>query len=104
MRPVRTAASNMVYTGPTEDIGDLHCERRAWREDIPNVNVIHSVWYLDPKEREAIANGANIGLDIVGEPIPPSRIYVVQEEGVGEDAPEVLARLAEYRELEAERK
>lgn len=47
MRPVRTASSNLVYAGPTPDIGDLHCERL-----VPGQ--IRSVWWFTPAERKAI--------------------------------------------------
>lgn len=85
MKPVRTASSDMVYVGPP-GIGDLHCQRV-----VPGR--IRSVWYLTPEERAAVAAGANIGLDIVTEPIPPVAVFVIEEQGVGEDAPDVAERL-----------
>lgn len=86
VRPVRTARSNMVYIGPTPDIGDLHCER-------VQPGVIASVWHPSAAERELIAKGANIKLRILGEPIPPTSLEVVDEPGIGEDASEILDRL-----------
>lgn len=89
MKAVRTADSNMVYTGPTPDISDLHCQREA-------LGRIRSIWWFTPAEREAIAAGANLSLRIMGEPIPPVSLEIVLDQGIGEDKPDVLARLAEY--------
>lgn len=89
MKPVRTADSNFVYTGPTPDIADLHCQREGG-------GVVRSIWWFTPAEREAIAAGANLSLRIMGEPIPPVQLEIVLDQGVGEDDPGVLARLAAY--------
>lgn len=70
MIPVRTAASNFVYLGPTPDIGDAWCDRQAG----PNV---YLDWQPSAEEREAIAAGALIRLGIHGmEPIPPVSLNV----------------------------
>lgn len=92
MRPVRTAESNMVYVGPP-GVSDLHCQRL-------DLGVIRSVWSFSPAEREAIAKGATLALEIHGEPIPPVRLAIGWEQGVGEDAPDVRARLAELGQLQ----
>lgn len=93
MRPVRTAQSNMVYQGPTPDVGDLHCQRLT-------PGIIASVWEPSPEERARLAAGANIRLVIWGEPIPPVAVEVRDEPGVGEDAPELRARLREFAEAQ----
>lgn len=90
MKPVRTASSNFVYMGPTPEIGDLHCERIR-------VGEVRSVWTFTPDERRAIAEGANLQLDILTEPIPPVSLGLTDEKGVGEDAPEILDRLATWQ-------
>lgn len=90
MKPVHTANSNVVYRGPTPEIRDLHCQRIAPGQ-------VRSVWMLTPDERAAIARGANIGLDVLTEPIPPVAVFVIFEDGIGEDSPEVAARLAELQ-------
>lgn len=95
MKPVRTTRSNLVYVGPTPDIGDLHCERIK-------PGYIASVWQPTATERKMIAEGANLKLVIVGEPIPPVSIRVVREDGIGEDSPEIAARLDEYAAQQAE--
>lgn len=87
MKPVRTASSNLVYVGPSPEIGDLHCERIR-------PGVIRSVWWFTDAERRQIAGGANLSLTILGEPIPPVSVHLIRDEGVGEDAPDVLRRLA----------
>lgn len=86
MKPVRTASSNFIYAGPTPEIADLHCERLK-------PGVIRSVWWFTPAEREAIAKGSNLSLSIMGEPIPPVSLHLIRQDGVGEDAPDVLERL-----------
>lgn len=87
MKPVRTEHSDTVYVGPADtNIGDLHCQRVA-------PFVVRSVWYLTAVEREAIANGANIALEVFQEPVPPVIVAVTSEQGIGEDAPDVQARL-----------
>lgn len=90
MKPVRTASSNLVYMGPTPDIGDLHCEREAPGQ-------IRSIWWFTPAERKAIADGANLSLTILREPIPPVALHVTSAQGIGEDAPDVLTRLEVLR-------
>jgi hypothetical protein len=90
MKAVRTASSNLVYKGPTPEILDLHCQREA-------AGRIRSVWWFTPAEREAIARGANLRLTILVEPIPPVSLSVTTEEGVGEDAPDILERLESIR-------
>jgi hypothetical protein len=89
MTPVRTATSNLVY-GPTPEIGDLHCQREQ-------PGLIRSVWWFTPAERAAIAAGANLSLRIQGEPIPPVQLEITSDQGVGEDDPDILARLAAYQ-------
>lgn len=91
MKPVRTAESNMVYTGPSPEIGDLHCQRIR-------PGVINSVWWFTPEERAAIAKGANLSLTVLGEPIPPMSVNVIWSPGIGEDAPELLERVIQLRE------
>jgi hypothetical protein len=81
----------MVYVGPTPDIGDLHCERLA-------PGRIRSVWWFTPADREAIARGANLSLTILGEPIPPVSLHLIDSDGIGEDAPDVLTRLEALRD------
>lgn len=95
MKPVRTENSNLVYTGPTPDIFDLHCQRLA-------PGRIRTIWWFTPAEREAIAAGANLRLSILTEPIPPVSLGITSEQGVGEDAPDVLARLDSLQQGDAE--
>lgn len=76
----------MVYYGPTPDIGDLHCQRIE-------PGRIRSVWEFTDEERAAIADGANLSLTILGEPIPPVSLYITGDQGIGEDAPEVRQRM-----------
>lgn len=88
MRPVRTARSNFVWTGPTPDIGDLH----AFVER----NETTSVWEPTPEERHAIASGKNVALKVLGMH-PPVHVFVTDEQGVGEDEPGARERLRELR-------
>jgi len=88
LKPVRTAESNLVYAGPTPEIGDLHCQREE-------PGRITSIWWFTPAERRAIGDGANLRLTILGEPIPPVSLGITRSPGIGEDAPEALDRLAQ---------
>ena len=91
MKPVRTSSSNLVYLGPSPEIADLHCERLA-------PGRIRSAWWFTPAERAAIAAGANLSLTILGEPIPPVSLHLIRDEGIGEDAPDILVRLDRIRD------
>lgn len=93
MKPVRTITSNLVYTGPP-GVGDLHCQR-------VEPGLVRSVWYPDAMQRKAIAEGANVALWVYAEPIPPVAVTVTGEQGIGEDDPDVLARLDELRKAVA---
>ena len=70
MRPVRHAGSNVVYRGPTEDIGDLWCQRVKPGE-------IRVVYELDDQDREQIAAGGSVELAMYCEPIPPVSMLVL---------------------------
>lgn len=72
MKPRSFESQNLVYRGPTPDVGDLPCERVT-------PGLIRSVWELTPEERMAIAEGADIELLIHTEPIPPVRLAVYGE-------------------------
>lgn len=68
MRPRRTPSSTTVFrlVGGTED-NDL------WTriEEVDGIPVIVSVWELTPEERQHIAAGANLQLEIHGAEQPP---------------------------------
>ena len=87
MKPVRTARSNFVYTGPP-GVRDLHCERRE--------GMVLSVWQFTAEERRLIAGGANVELTVLFEPIPPMALTLTDAEGIGEDSPAVLERAEFY--------
>lgn len=74
MIPVRTAASNFVYRGPSPDIGD------AWVERRPREHVVYLTWQPSDEERAAIAAGGLVKLGIFYvEPIPPVSLNVVYD-------------------------
>ena len=50
MNPVRTAWTEIVYRGPTPDVGDLWCHREQPGE-------ISSVWEPTAEERALLAAG-----------------------------------------------
>lgn len=66
--PVRTRRSNIVYRGPTPDVGD------AWCQQTPRV--VYMTWELDEEERAAIAAGGLLRLGIYQSPIPPISLAV----------------------------
>lgn len=90
MKGIRTAIANMVYRGPTADIGDLWCGR-------VEPGLIVSVWQLDDEERKLIAAGGNVVLWIYAEPIPPVALEVRDEkeftEQIGEHRFKVIPEL-----------
>jgi hypothetical protein len=72
MKPVRHADADVVYRGPTPEIGDLWCMRER-----PGVIVV--VYEFDDQDRERIAAGGRIMLGIHIEPIPPVSMQVIDE-------------------------
>lgn len=70
MKPIKTAACNHVYLGPTPEIGDLHCQRVQHGE-------IRSFWTPTPAELELLNAGGAVQLDILTEPIPPVAVNVI---------------------------
>lgn len=85
MQPTDFESSNMTYKGDGGLVADLPCRRHVqhWEDDT-NRLIISSVWKLSTREREMVAMGANIELEIVGqEPIPPVALHVTHE-GMGQ--------------------
>lgn len=77
MRPRRFPEANLVYElpGGNED-NSLWCER-------VQLGRIYSEWELTDDERQAIAAGARIWLQIWNEPIPPVSLGVVSRDSDG---------------------
>jgi hypothetical protein len=73
MHPIKHAGSNLVYRGPTPDIGDLWVQR-----DKPHQ--VRVVYDLDDFERMTIAEGGRIELVMYHEPIPPISMIVLPED------------------------
>lgn len=73
MRPVKHADADVVYRGPTPEIGDLWCMRER-----PGLIVV--VYELDDADRARIAAGGRIMLGIHNEPIPPISMQTIDEE------------------------
>jgi len=71
MEPIRTARANMVYRGPSPDIGD------AWAE--ATADTAYLVWEPTPDERAAIAAGANLRLGVHQHPMPPVSLGVTED-------------------------
>lgn len=90
MIPVRTAASNFVYRGPTPDIGDAWVERRQPGE-------VYITWKPRDEERAAIAAGSMIELGIFGrEPISPVSLGVSTLQEISPVGAGVRDRAREY--------
>lgn len=82
MKPRRTPRSNHVYRleGGTED-NDLWVELARVRDDVlGETTAICSVWELSDEERQAIADGANVELEIIGGLQPPVSLTVTDQE------------------------
>lgn len=73
MKPVRTKTTEMVYRGPTEEIGDLWTHRVRPGE-------IESFWRPDAGELEILNAGGVVELSLYNEPIPPIGMRVVSAE------------------------
>ncbi len=73
MKPVKFDGAEIVYRGPSEEIGDLWCERLR-------PGLIKSVWDFTDAEREIIANGGRVELLLFNEPIPPISLNVLTAE------------------------
>lgn len=71
MEPIRTARSNIVYIGPSPDVGD------AWTESEPGTAWL--VWEPTEEERAAIAGGANLRLGVHQHPMPPVSLGISHE-------------------------
>lgn len=74
MKPVYTEDCNVIYKGPREDIGDLHCMRVS-----PGVIRV-TYEFEDTEELKTILEGGRIQLFIMREPIPPVAMAVVAKE------------------------
>jgi hypothetical protein len=89
MIPVRTSITEMVYHGPTPDIGDLWCHR---------VEHGQILTIFEPRviERQLLVKGGQIVLWILTEPIPPVALEVHYEEwtkSIGEHGFKVIPEL-----------
>jgi hypothetical protein len=86
MKPIRTAESNMVYVGPSPEVGDLHCQR-------VRPGLIRSIWRPSAADLAMLNAGGNVYLEIMAEPIPPVALGVTIEDGIGEDSAAFARRL-----------
>jgi hypothetical protein len=71
VKPVKPLDANVVYKGPTPEIGDLECTRLS-------PGLILTQWRLDADEIAYVMSGADVVLEIFGEPIPPVRLGVTE--------------------------
>lgn len=71
MLPVKPLDANVVYKGPTENIGDLECTR----VELGHIKV---QFRLSVDELSWINAGALIQLDLYTEPIPPVSLNVTE--------------------------
>lgn len=82
MKPIKTEKTTGTYGAPAgleEAVGGLP----FYREEVtlggfPTREVM-SVWAFSDSERAAIAQGANVMLGIVGEPIPPVSLSLTDQ-------------------------
>lgn len=75
MVPIKTEKFDGIYNAPKGGegvIGGLP----FWRGQYAGMKEVNSVWKLTEDERQQIANGGNILLHILGEPIPPVGLEV----------------------------
>lgn len=70
MKPIRHGGSNLVYRGPSPNIGDLWCQRVRDGE-------IRVVFEFSDSERRLIVDGGRVELAMLSEPIPPISMVVL---------------------------
>lgn len=92
-KPIKHPEENVVYKGPTPDIGDLSCYRAK-------PGLILSEWDLTIAERLAIMRGATIELGIYTEPIPPVSLSIVKRPGADGESLEYVDPHGPYRPVE----
>lgn len=83
MKGIKTENSNHNFGPPNgheDSVDDLPCE---WVEDEEGNRVVRSVWKISDEERQMIANGANILLDLwwIGA-FPPVAVGVTDEKEI----------------------
>ena len=74
MKPIKTDQTTDTYGAPPgmhDAIGGLPFYREPVEVGGVLTREVMSVWAFTDAERERIANGANVLLGILGEPIPP---------------------------------
>jgi len=80
MQPVKTPHTQGIYGAPPgleDSIGGLP----YWRvQNEYGGTTIYSVWRPSAEDREALAAGADLLLGIVGEPIPPVSLAVMDRD------------------------
>lgn len=72
MHPIKFGAADVVYRGPTPEIGDLWVYRLE-------PGHVEAVFELDDHDRELIAAGGRIRIGILTEPMPPISLQVINE-------------------------
>jgi hypothetical protein len=80
VHPIKTETTDIVYQGDGSGVADLWVEREEMEvaASFDGATAIHSYWTFSEEERRRIFDeGANIRLSILGEPIPPSWLEVV---------------------------
>lgn len=70
MQPVHTKDCDVVYKGPSQEIGDLWCKRIR-------PGVIRVTYEPNEIELELLKNGGRVQLTLMKEPIPPVMMEVV---------------------------
>jgi hypothetical protein len=82
VKPVKPLDANIVYKGPTPEIGDLECTR-------VKAGHIRTQWRLTPDEIAFLAAGGDVVLEMFCEPIPPVSLNVTEP-----FCPECIAEMA----------
>jgi hypothetical protein len=72
MRPIKFEGADVVYLGPTPDIGDLWVRR-------VQPGRVEAVYELTDEDRALIAAGGRVRIGIYTEPMPPISLAVISE-------------------------
>jgi hypothetical protein len=83
VRPIRTAKTTGTYGAPRGlegEIGGLPYHREGVTFGVgAGVSAVISYWTFSDEERALIAAGGNLELEILGEPIPPVALRILDE-------------------------
>ena len=83
MKPTRFTGANKVYVVPGDEEGKTELpvqQALVQDETLGFQHAFISVWELTDEERQQIADGAYVALQVIGQGLPPVALWVVAED------------------------